>query len=105
MPSINSVSLLVYVGELCQILSGKKFRLSGLARTNLLEDSGSGGWSSLEDRESEEEDEEDEAEMEVKMEVGITSIFIFLLKTGVLVFHISSYAVMTRFTYILIFLD
>ena len=44
------------------------FRLAGL-RTRSLEDSG--GWSSLEDRESEEEDEEDEAEMEVKMEVGI----------------------------------
>ena len=39
-------------------------------RTRSLEDSGSGGWSSLEDKESEEEEEEDEAEMEVKMEVG-----------------------------------
>ena len=42
-------------------------------RTRSLEDSGSGGWSSLEDKESEEE-EEDEAEMEVKMEVGIIMI-------------------------------
>ena len=43
-------------------------RLAG-QRTRGLEDSG--GWSSLEDRESEEEEEEDEAEMEVKMEVSI----------------------------------
>ncbi len=49
------------------------FRLAEL-RTRSLEDSGSGGWSSLEDRESEEEEEEDEAEMEVKMEVGIIMI-------------------------------
>lgn len=42
-------------------------RLAAL-RTRGLEDSG--GWSSLEDRESEEDDQEDEAEMEVKMEVG-----------------------------------
>ena len=42
-------------------------RLAG-QRTRGLEDSG--GWSSLEDKESEEE-EEDEAEMEVKMEVSI----------------------------------
>lgn len=41
-------------------------RLAG-QRTRGLEDSG--GWSSLEDRES--EDDEDEAEMEVKMEVSI----------------------------------
>ena len=42
-------------------------RLAG-QRTRGLEDSG--GWSSLEDKESEAE-EEDEAEMEVKMEVSI----------------------------------
>ena len=44
------------------------FRLAGLRTRGL--DSKNGGWSSLEDRESEAEDEEDEAEMEVKMEVS-----------------------------------
>ena len=48
------------------------FRFSGLRTRGL--DSKNGGWSSLEDRESEAEDEEDEAEMEVKMEVGIIMI-------------------------------